>query len=183
MERAMELTTAARELHQLRADLAAHISAAEAEEKRLRAEIGKRETVLKMSAAEIDETKVALARTVIYATDYEQGGNDRAGCVHDAIRQLATGEPVRTRTYYGDLWRVYFGTKNYDRWRGQREDHEYGYGPKHGSTCFRIGVTDEARQRGQADLTPEEIEAAIYFLVNLERIQRAEKSAQAAAAE
>ena len=93
----------------------------------------------------------------------------------DAIKQLASGKPVRE--HYGDLWRVFFGTKNYDQWSGQRCDCEYGCGPRHGSICFRIGLTDAARKRRQADLSADEVEAAIYYLVNLERVQEAERVA------
>jgi len=46
-------------------------------------------------------------------------------------------------------------------------------GPRHGSIIFEIGLTKEARQR---DLSAEETDAAIYYLVNLERIQSAAKA-------
>ena len=180
---ATELTDAAREKHELLADLKRHTEAAAAEEKRIRDEIRKREAVLNMNADGIDHEKVALAKTVIYATNYEQGGDARASCVADAIKQLSTGRSIRPHyPPYGDLWHVYFGTKNYDRWRDQRSDHEYGRGPKHGSMCFEIGVTQDARKRGQANLSSAEIEAAIYYLVSLERIQKAEKKATEASA-
>ena len=174
-----DLTTAAREAHQLRGALAAHVETATAEEKRLREEIRKRETILSMAEGGVDADKVTVARTVVYATDYSRGGEDRNSVRQDAIKQFATGEPVRK--YYGDLWKFFFGTKNYDRWVGQRSDCEYGYGPKHGSTCFEIGITKETREREQTDLTPDEIEAVIYFLVNLDRIQTAEKQASESA--
>lgn len=174
----MNLTTASREFHELSATLEAHERAAKAEGERLRSEIAKRAAVLNLAEDGIDHEKVALARTVIYATDYSRGGSDRDGCVRDAIKQLSTGKPVRE--HYGDLWRVFFGTKNYGGWRGQRCDCEYGYGPRHGSICFEIGITSEARKRGQASLTPEEVEAAIYFLINLERIQGSEMKARVA---
>lgn len=173
------LSVAAREYHELRDALERHEKAAAQEANRLRSEMTKRQEILKLSSAGIDHDKVALARTVVYAWDHRNGGADWQGCRADAIKQLATGRPLRL--HYGDLWAYRFGTKNYDRWRGQREDHEYGYGPRHGSMCFEIGVTNEARRRGQANLSPDEVEAAIYFLVNLERIQLAEEAAKVAA--
>lgn len=171
----MKLTTAAREKHELQATLKAYLETAATEERRLREEIREREAVLSMSAEGIDHDRVALAKSVVYATDYEKGGDDRASCIAGAVKQLSTGKPLRP--LYGDLWQVCFATKNYDRWRGQRSDHQYGFGPKHGSICFEIGITPDARTRGQADLTPDEIEAAIYYLLNIERIQAAERAA------
>lgn len=53
----------------------------------------------------------------------------------------------------------YFGIKNYAGFGDQREDHEYGYGPRHGSIVFRIERTDEAlRTRKALDAD------AIYYL-------------------
>jgi hypothetical protein len=169
-------TAATRELHDLRSALSSHLKEAAETETRLRSEIRAREAVLAMSASGIDHEKVALGRRVvsIYGT-YAHGGQDRAGVIADAIKQLATGEPIRPE--YGDLWRVTFGTKNYDGWRGQRSDHQYGYGPRHGSVCFSVGLTPEVRKGTPADLTPEQIEAAIYLLTNLERVQAAEAEA------
>ena len=59
------------------------------------------------------------------------------------------------------LKKVYIGIKNYAHFGDQREDHDYGMGPRHGDTVFSIGLTLEARKR---ELTPEEIEDALYFL-------------------
>lgn len=171
----MDLTTAAREYHELLANLAQHRNAALKEEARLVSELAARKTILQMSEDGIDAEKVALAKTIIFATDYAKGGDDRGGCRSDAIKQLSTGAAVRP--VYGDLWRVQFATKSYDRWHGQRSDCEYGCGPRHGSIIFRIGITDAARKRQQADLTAAEVEAAIYYLINLERIQTTEQKA------
>lgn len=170
------LTTAARELHNLHAELEAFRKSSTVEINRIRGEIEKREAVIKLSADGIDHDKVALAKTIIYVTDYTKGGDEWKSCVADAITQLSTGEPKRP--VYGDLWRRYFGTKSYDRWHGQRSDHEYGYGPRHGSIIFRVEITRDARARKQWELTPEEVEAAIYYLTNLTRIQDAERKAR-----
>ena len=176
----MNLTTAFQELYDLRAALDHHTQAAATEAARLRAEIQRRETTIATAEAGLDAAKIALAKTIVFASDYSRGGKDRASARADAIKQLASGRPVRK--HYGDLWRVFFGTKNYDQWSGQRCDCEYGCGPRHGSICFRIGLTDAARKRRQADLSADEVEAAIYYLVNLERVQEAERVAAAKAA-
>lgn len=175
------LTTAAREIHEFGGALAAHIEQSKRREAELREEIRKRREILEMSASGIDFEKVALAKTIISVRGtYAKGGDDRASVKADAIKQLATGVPIRE--IYGDLWRVAFGTKSYDRWHGQRCDCEYGMGPGHGSLIFQIGLRDNVRNtRKHSDLAPEEIEAAIYFLTNIERIQAAEADAKAAA--
>lgn len=49
----------------------------------------------------------------------------------------------------------YFGIKNYAGFGDQREDHEYGYSPKHGSIVFSIG-RNEFKGALDAD--------AIYYL-------------------
>lgn len=37
------------------------------------------------------------------------------------------------------LAKGYIGVKQYDAWPSQREDHEYGFAPRHGHIWFRIG--------------------------------------------
>ena len=178
----MELTTAAQEMHQLRKDLEQHIASAKAREDELRGQIKQRANVLASAEQGLDLEKVRLAKTLVYVNgSYDRAGEDRKSVIHDAIRQLATGEPIRQ--FYGDLWSHYFGTKNYDRWSGQRSDHQYGYGPGHGSIVFRVGVVDDVRKtRTQADLSAEEVEAAIYYLTNIKRVQDAEAAAAKQAA-
>ena len=174
----MDLTTAVREMHELKKQLEDHLTGAKREEARLRTEIEARLKVLSMSRAGLDLEKIALAKTIIFVDgEFMKGGQDKYSVIHDAIMTLATGVPVRK--VYGDLWMRYFGTKNYNCWHGQREDHEYGYGPRHGSTIFKVGIVEQVRKnRKQSELTTDEIEAAIYYLTNLESIQESEKSAR-----
>lgn len=72
----------------------------------------------------------------------------------DAMSDLASEAPR--------LLREYFGCKDYDRWSGQREDHEYGMGPRHGYIVASIGLTREARQN--PDKLKAHLEDALYFL-------------------
>lgn len=175
-----DLTTAAREMHDLQKALAAHEEATKLEAERLRAEIRSRAKTLAMAGDGLDEAKIEMAKTVVYVRgQYDKAGDDRTSVINDVIRQLSTGDPIRP--HYGDIWHVAFGTKNYDGWRGQRCDSEYGYGPKHGSICFQIGLTEDLRKMGSAALTPERVEAAIYYVVNIARVQAAEAKAKAAA--
>ncbi|MGJ7039178.1 hypothetical protein J2Y63_002433 [Shinella sp. BE166] len=178
----MQLTTAAQELHQLRKELEQHVALSKKREDELRGQIKLHANVLSSAEQGLDIEKVGLAKTVIYVNgSYDRAGQDRASVIQDAVKQLATGDPVRQ--FYGDLWSHYFGTKNYDRWSGQRSDHQYGYGPGHGSIVFRVGIVEDVRKnRSQADLTAEEIEAAIYYLTNIKRVQDAEADAAKQAA-
>lgn len=54
--------------------------------------------------------------------------------VEAAVRDLQEGCPRMARRY--------FGIKAYAGWPSQIEDHQYGFGPKHGSIWFRIGLRD-----------------------------------------
>lgn len=59
-------------------------------------------------------------------------GHPRNGLIEEAIAAIQK-DPVAA------LRREYFGIKNYAGFGDQREDHSYGFGPKHGSIVFRIG--------------------------------------------
>lgn len=169
------LTEAVNNIEAARVALEAHEKAAAERAAEIRLVIKVNREILSMSAEGLDREAVALAETVIYVQgQYARAGDDRASCISDAVKQLATGKP---KGGYCDLWHQYFGTKTYDRWHGQRSDHAYGYGPRHGSNIFQVGLTKDARARDPRELTPAEIEAGIYYLTNIERIQDARTKA------
>lgn len=90
----------------------------------------------------------------VHGSDYDQRrDNTRLDAVADA-RRLLTENSNKLRLQY-------IGVKNYAHFGDQRADCDYNTGPRHGDIVFRIGLTSEARQR---DLTPDEIEDALYFL-------------------
>jgi len=68
-----------------------------------------------------------------------------------AIEDLQAGCP-RMRTEY-------FGIKEYAEWTSQEADHRYGFGPKHGSIWFSIGLATP-----RVDLTEEQTIACIQWL-------------------
>jgi hypothetical protein len=74
--------------------------------------------------------------------------------VEDAISDIAEGGEK--------LQRRYFAFKQYDRWHAQRSDHKYGYGPRHGSVVFAIGLTSAGRK--SVPLGEAERNACIYLL-------------------
>ena len=121
---------------------------------------------MKRRAAGLDEAKIALALQVIEVEGkYEREG----GCIDKAIAHLANGSDY--------MKRVAIAVKDYAQFSGQGCDCEYGYGPKHGWHVFTIGLTRDARQR---ELTEDERDAAIYYLVHLQQIQEAKRQATAA---
>jgi len=175
----MSLTDAARRIHELRAELAAHEAAAKQRTADFQREIRASALILENATEGLDSDKIDAAMRVLdIRGTYAKGGADAHSVIADAIKQLATGAPIRVT--YSDLWRTYFGTKNYDAWSGQRCDSEYGYGPRHGSIVFSVGLALPVRKRDPQALTPEETEAAIYYLTNIQRIQQAASRAAAA---
>lgn len=141
------------------------------ESKILRDSIASHRKAESVGRAGLNLEQVALAESVIYVRGlYSNSGEGGPSALNDAINDLATERGASMRSGY-------FGTKGYAHWLGQREDCRYGYGPKHGSIVFEIGLVPEARRR---ELTDEEIEAAIYYLMNLSVIQQAQKEVRAA---
>lgn len=174
----MTLTELIKSLYVAQADVAAHDEAAAKKRAELTNKIASIKEAIGLQSAHLDQAKIATAETVLSISGlYSDGGTDRASCVADAIKQIATGAALGP---YKDLWREYFGTKRYDGWYGQRSDHLYGYGPRHGSIIFRVGVRDGLRKK-QAELSADEVEACVYYLTNLERIQDTRVAARQAA--
>jgi hypothetical protein len=148
-----------------------HDEQATKERKRLEAALDAVRHQIGCAKAGLDNARIANALTILKVRgEYARGGQDRASVIRDAIDWLATGQCA---AYYG-LDKADFGTKNYDRWAGQRSDHEWG-GPKHGSIVFQIGLQDRKRQLSEA-----ETDDAIYFLLNIEAWEAARKIQAAA---
>jgi hypothetical protein len=122
--------------------------------------------IVEASTAGLDSDKIQLAETVIYAQGNYGHGDDFAA-VKEAISDIANG--------CKNLRVEYFGTKNYAHWFHQGTQHGYGYGPSHGSVVFSIGLLPEARRR---DLTPDEADAAIYYLSNIGKVFKAREAAK-----
>lgn len=124
---------------------------------------------LKSLEAGLDVGKIKLAKTLMYvAGDYGPAGDDRS-VVKEAIEDVTQGF-VKLRTEY-------LATKNYDRFYHQATSHTYGYGPRHGSVVFEIGLHSSTRSRlsSRNTLTEQEREAMLYYLVHIDEIKRIEK--------
>jgi hypothetical protein len=123
----------------------------------------------------LDEEKLLLAEHVLEVDGlYSKAGDERVTALEKAKTQILAGG--------GRLQHEYQGTKSYDRWHGQWIECSYGMGPRHGGVIFRIGLAQPVRKREQQPLlTDDEIEACLYYLNNLERIQEAREKAKVAA--
>jgi hypothetical protein len=138
----------------------------------LRSEFELADTQCKLLIDGIDESKVLLAEHVIHVSgQYVNAGENRSESRERAIKYLLSGG--------GALMHEYVGTKDYAHWHGQGSDHSYGMGPKHGTIIFSIGLCRPIRERvSNPALSEEEIDAAVYYLRNLERIQAAQRAAK-----
>lgn len=107
-----------------------------------------KQLVLKSFAPE----KIRDARCILMVRGIRHYGyGDTKKAVADAIDDIAH-EVVKLRTEY-------IGCKNYDGFYCQREDHKYGYGPRHGSTVFKIALHDPAYTFSDYN-----IEVCLYYL-------------------
>ncbi|WP_182056545.1 hypothetical protein [Pantoea sp. ME81] len=113
---------------------------------------------LNIANAGLDEEMVKRGMAVISFGEVK-GISERKSCVRDAMDDLANGATA--------LKTEYFGTKDYAHWSDQRCDCAYGYGPSHGSVVFRIGLKHDYQGK---DLNPDDIECAIYCLLNIDKI-------------
>ena len=103
--------------------------------------------------AGLDTGKIDLAETFFDFEGDPRKYPESEKAIADARKAIAASDqPLQER---------YIGLKNYSSWIGQREDHEYGYGPRHGSIVFRIGVKNKWRGK---PLSKDAREAALYYL-------------------
>lgn len=134
----------------------------------------RREINLQGSVLDLD--KIHLAESLLEIRGYfGEGEGEKISVVDDAIKQLATN--IAIRPVYSDLWETFFGTKNLRSYRSQRCDCKYGFGPRHGSINFSVGLKSSVRSRKPQTLSDEEREACIYYLTKLESIEKANQQA------
>lgn len=151
--------------------IAKHDEEAVAERKRLVAAHEAVRHQIGCAKAGLDNDRIANALALINVRgSYINGGTDKASVIRDAVDWLATGKCAA----YQGLDQANFGTKSYDRWYGQRSDHEWG-GPRHGSIIFQIGLKNR-----QLEMTEDQRSDVIYFLLNIEAWEQARSSKEAA---
>jgi len=152
-----------------RTGLAEELKRHEQEVRRIRGDIATLESGITMEAGGLNLARVSRGSAIVYVE----------GTITDARLPLlreAMAEVAKPNC--GELQHQYIGLKNYDRFVGQREDHRYGMAPRHGSTVFCIGLKRAARER---DLTEQEVEDALYWLANAQKIKAAECSGRESA--
>lgn len=153
----------------VRERIKAHDETATAERKRLEKALSDVQHNIGCAKAGLDLGRIESGLSIINVRgSYSRGGQDRGSVIRDAVDWFATGKCAA----YRGLDAADFGTKNYDRWSGQRSDHEWG-GPRHGSIVFAIGLKDRKR-----DLTEDERADAIYFLLNIEAWESAKTNCE-----
>lgn len=139
------------------------------------AELGRQyaeaDTQLQLKLGGIDVAAIERAKQVISVSgDFLRAGDERCNARAAAIADLLKGG--------GDMFMRYHGTKTYAHWHGQQIECTYGMGPAHGTVIFRIELT-RARRAAGTPLTEVEIDAAVFYLRNLEKVQAIEAQAGA----
>lgn len=150
MKKLHEIITELNELHSQKDTIAkafdrqiTNINAEISELKKLKA--------LALSSHAID--LIQIAEEIINVSGNPYGiTSDQGTIAASAINDIANG-CARLKT-------AYFGNKRYDGYY-QREDHEYGYGPKHGYIVDEISLRETYRNK---ELTSEQKDACIYYI-------------------
>lgn len=152
---------------------------AEVDEKRFTAEILKVSEELRLNASNLDPERIFAAEHIVVVRGDPTLGGARDSCIQDALKFIAIG-PTAFTSPYMDLYRHFYGTKNYDGFIGQRCDCKYDFGPRHGTTVFSVGLTEEVRRRegGWDALTEQEKEDALWYLQNYQQIFEARQKAK-----
>ena len=95
----------------------------------------------------------------------------RVGAVNTRKRQECVDRFVKYLTENPKwLESNYCGVKVYSGFGEQHEDHQLGYGPRHGSIVFRVDMI-------KPSFSESEREDVLWYLLNIEKIQEAEKVA------
>lgn len=125
-----------------------------------------------LAAAGLDVPRIRRAMSLIRFRGAFLNGSglessQRRQVVDDAVSDLASGAKK--------LRREYFGVKNYSGFGDQRSDHSYGMGPRHGHIVFAVELAKPNR-----DLEPQEVDDAIYALLNIKALMEARAEASVA---
>ncbi|USR61593.1 hypothetical protein NFJ01_04185 [Lelliottia amnigena] len=120
----------------------------------------------------LDDQKVSHGMRIVYFGNPKESSERRA-CISDAISDIASG--------FSRLRKEYLGTKNYAHWSDQRISCSYGCCPSHGSVCFEVGLTRQAREKAsEHGLDDYDAECALYCLMNVDAINAAKEKAREA---
>lgn len=160
----MNISQVIQNISSLRADEESEIKRHKSELERIRKEIANMEDKKQLLASDVDIEKVDVARSVIKIRGEFAESRAESLCVGAAINDIANGCKHLSKQFYG--------VKIYSSFGEQRCDCEYGYGPRHGSIVFSVGLHNPRQE-----LTEHERECALYYLINLKKISSAAKAA------
>ena len=116
-----------------------------------------REINMLLCGADVDKIKTAEKILDVYGMQYF-GKGDTIETWRAAIKDVSSG--------IGLMRTEYFGCKNYSGWVCQGSNHTYGCGPSHGNIVFKIALKRELLNK---TFTEQEIEACLYYLLNMEK--------------
>lgn len=125
----------------------------------LKSRQSKLRTTLSNHLKGLDADKIDIGRTLVYV-DGEVSTALRKQVVKEAIEELLENKGKFFSTQY-------MGIKIYSGFGEQGSDHEYGMGPTYGSIVFEIGFNRSFR--GAKSIPDSVIEAAIYYLANIQK--------------
>ena len=140
------------------------------EYKKQKADLSARIALLKQKEQTVTEgydlAKVELGRYLIVVSGNPYARTDDVRMGAETIAEHAIADILSGCKH---LKGEYFGNKEYGRFY-QRCDCEYHYGPTYGSIVDYIGLRDGSR----IPTTPEEVEAAVYYIKLFESEKAAE---------
>lgn len=133
---------------------------------------------LDLAQIDLAETVLAVRGAVdsVRLNDTRSNRSCRSNAVREAVNWFThlddpdSVEALRVK----NMHKYYLGVKNYDGFGDQGSDCEYGYGPRHGSIVFSIGLR---RDRIGSEISYDERNACIYYLRNLSKVQAAKNAA------
>ena len=116
------------------------------EKKKLEAIMASNKKLIEAAEDGFDEDKIGQARSILRINwakkpqdvDYYPMTKEVKDAIREAIEDSRNGFP--------HMMEKYFGVKAYEGWNSQREDHQYGYGPRYGSTWFSISLRPDYRK-------------------------------------
>lgn len=92
-----------------------------------------------MDLTGLDNKRTLEAENILIIRQREALYKDDQWAISEAIKDILND--------FNNLKTSYIGTKNYDGWNHQGVNWtEYGYGPRHGSIVFSIGMKESARK-------------------------------------
>lgn len=144
-------------------------------------ELSRLDTNERLLLAGLDVDRLERARKILFVQGDVNSGRRQGDC-HQGIARADAVNDARNDLVDGckRLASRYMGVKNYGGFGDQREDHEYGMGPRHGSTVFSLGLMRDVRDRLNSGdtLSNDELENALYLLASLSVVSKLQTAAE-----